>query len=352
MDFLILFTWLRNLHPSEIKVGSLWELEYLPVEVTKRHGIYRFAVRFITLTAFKSSGHPELMNILLALLLSVTAFASSREEAILQLSKLQNVESTFSRMDVASKTFLGLPYGQGGPLGEGETGRYDQDPLYRFDTFDCTTFVETIISLALTRDVDSFENHMDKIRYENSHIDYLTRNHDPTINWIPNNIKNGIFTEINHLVLPKAERKTVETLHDLPNWLRKIQLNEIRVPAASEAERMNLLEELRAMSSQFTPVVSKLEYLPINTLVAKPKVLKLIPNGAIVNFVRPNWDLTDSLGMKINVSHQGIIFQRANGPILRHASTTGQVMEVSLLEYLKKYVNHATMKGIHLLKVN
>jgi hypothetical protein len=28
------------------------------------------------------------------------------------------------------------------------------------------------------------------------------------------------------------------------------------------------------------------------------------------------------------------------------------VMEVSLLDYLKKYVNHATMKGIHLLKVN
>lgn len=293
-----------------------------------------------------------MMNLFFALLLSVSAFATSREEAVLHLAKLQNIESTQIRMDAASKVFLGLPYGHGGPLGEGETGRYDQDPLYRFDTFDCTTFVETIVSLALTRDVETFEAHMDKIRYENSQVDYLTRNHDPSLNWVPNNLKNGIFTEINHLILPASQRKMAEAVLDLPNWLRKIQLSEIRVPQASDTERMNLLEELRAMSSQYQPVVSKLEYLPINTLVAKPSVLKLIPNGSVVSFVRPNWDLTDTLGMHINVSHQGLIFQRKEGPILRHASTTGLVTEILLLDYLKKYVDHATMKGIHLLKVN
>lgn len=293
-----------------------------------------------------------MMNLLLVLCLIGSAFATSREEAIDQLSKLQAVESTVNRMDMASKGFLGLPYGHGGPLGEGESGRYDQDPLYRFDTFDCTTFVETIVSLALTKDVDAFEDHMDKIRYENSQIDYLTRNHDPSLNWIPNNISNGIFSEINHLILPLKERKLAEAVLDLPNWLKKIQLSEIRVPAASEAERMNLLEELRAFSAQYQPVVSTLDYLPINTLIAKSKLLKLIPNGTVVSFVRPNWDLTDSLGMHINVSHQGLIFQRKTGPILRHASTTGEVVEVALLDYLKKYENHATMKGIHLLQVN
>jgi hypothetical protein len=106
------------------------------------------------------------------------------------------------------------------------------------------------------------------------------------------------------------------------------------------------------MSAQYQPTSSQLEYLPINTLVAKPNVLKLIPNGTVVNFVRPNWDLTDTLGMHINVSHQGLIFQRKQGPILRHASTTGLVTEIALLDYLKKYVDHPTMKGIHLLKVN
>jgi hypothetical protein len=323
------------------------------IEVTKWPGTHSFAVRLITLTPFESSGHPDfMMNLLFALLLSVSAFATSREEAVAHLVSLQSIESTQNRMDAASKVFLGLPYGNGGPLGEGETGRYDQDPLYRFDTFDCTTFVETIVSLALTRDVESFEAHMDKIRYENSQVDYLTRNHDPSLNWVPNNLKNGIFTEINHLILPASQRKMAEAVLDLPNWLKKIQLSEIRVPQASDTERMNLLEELRAMSSQYQPVLSKLEYLPINTLVAMPKVLKLIPNGTVVSFVRPNWDLTDTLGMHINVSHQGLIFQRKEGPILRHASTTGLVMEVSLLDYLKKYVNHATMKGIHLLKVN
>lgn len=315
--------------------------------------INSLAVRFITLTAFKSSGHPDfMMNLFFALLLTVSAYATSREEAATHINNLQNVESVQNRMDAASKVFLGLPYGQGGPLGEGETGRYDQDPLYRFDTFDCTTFVETIVSLALSRDVDSFEAQMDKIRYEDSRVEYLTRNHDTSLSWVPNNLKNGIFTEINHLILPAAERKIAKATLDLPNWLKKIQLSEIRVPQASEAERMNLLEELRAMSAQYSPVVSTLEYLPINTLVAKSKVLKLIPNGSVVSFVRPNWDLTATLGMHINVSHQGIIFQRKTGPVLRHASTSGVVTEIALLEYLKKYVNHATMKGIHLLKVN
>lgn len=321
--------------------------------VTNCFALISFAVRLITLTPFASSGHPDsMMNLFLVLLLSLSAFATSREEAVLQLAKIQAIESTPNRMDAASRGFLGLPYGNGGPLGEGETGRYDQDPLYRFDTFDCTTFVETIVSLALTREVNAFEDHMDKIRYENAQIDYLTRNHDPSLSWIPNNISNGIFTEVNDLILPKKERKMAEAVLDLPNWLRKIQLSEIRVPAASEAERLNLLEELRAFSSQYRPVVSTLDYLPINTLIAKSKVLKLIPNGTVVSFVRPNWDLTDTLGMHINVSHQGLIFQRKEGPILRHASTTGEVMEVSLLDYLKKYENHVTMKGIHLLKVN
>jgi len=51
----------------------------------------------------------------------------------------------------------------------------------------------------------------------------------------------------------------------------------------------------------------------------------------------------------MNVSHQGFIFQTRAGTILRHASTTGKVMEVPLIEYLKKFENHPTMKGIHLI---
>jgi hypothetical protein len=291
---------------------------------------------------------------ILFFLISLSVFASPREEAKTLLSKLDTELSIDIRMDLFSQKFIGLPYGDGGPLGEGENGRYDQDPLYRFDTFDCTTFVETTVSLALSRDVDEFENKMDEIRYENSQVDYLTRNHFPSLQWIPNNIKNGLLKEINHLILPSSETKTAEAVIDLPGWLKKIKINEIKVPAATQMERESLLEELRSYASQYTPIVARLNYLPVATLVAKPQVLKLIPNGAIVSFVRPNWDLTDAIGTHMNVSHQGIIFQKKNGTYLRHASSSSEkrVMEVPLFDYLKKFENHPTLKGIHLMQVN
>lgn len=285
-------------------------------------------------------------------LITFSVLASSREEAQDLLAKFQSYQSTVTRIDLFSQAFKEIPYGAGGPLGEGEIGRFDQDPLYRFDAFDCTTYIETVISLALSQEVNGFENKMDMIRYENGEVDYLKRNHFPSLQWVPNNIKNGLFKEINHLILPASERKMAEAVINLPGWLKAIKIEEIKAPLATLEERQNLLEELRGHAVDYTPTNARIEYLPIAVLLTKPHVLKNIPNGSVVNFVRPNWDLTDVIGTHMNVSHQGFIFQGKSGPILRHASTTGKVKEEALLEYLKRFENHATLKGIHLLQVN
>lgn len=293
-----------------------------------------------------------MMKFIFVFLISLSAFASHREEAQDLLAKFQGYQSVVTRMELYSNSFMNIPYGTGGPLGEGEQGRYDQDPLYRFDAFDCTTFVETVVSLALTQEINAFENKMDEIRYENGEVDYLKRNHFPSLQWIPNNVRNGLLKEINYLILPASERKLAEAVINLPGWLKAIKVEEIQVPLATLEERQNLADELHALASQYSPIVATLDYLPISVLLVKPQVLKQIPNGSIVNFVRPNWDLTASTGTHMNVSHQGLIFQRREGTFLRHASTAGKVMEVSLLEYLKKFENHPTLKGIHLMQVN
>lgn len=312
-----------------------------------------FRDRFITLTALKNTGHPELiMMYIFLLLISLSAIASPRDEAQNLLTKFQSQESLTERINLFSRSFLDLPYGKGGPLGEGEEGRYDQDPLYRFDTFDCTTFVETVVALAITRQVDDFEIKMNDIRYENGEVDYLKRNHFPSLQWIPNNIRNGILSEINHLVLPASQRKIAQAVINLPGWLRAIKIDEIKVPLASLEERQNLLEELQNLASGYIATLATLEYLPISTLLAKPQGLKKIPHGTIVNFVRPNWDLTQEVGTHMNVSHQGFIFKIGEKIILRHASTSGKVIDILLIEYLKKFENHPTMKGIHLMQVN
>jgi hypothetical protein len=287
------------------------------------------------------------------LILSTTlCFAGSREEAADVLLRFKDETSLTKRMDLISKTFLGLPYGKGGPLGEGASGKYDQDPLYRFDTFDCTTYVETIMSLALSRDVNEFELHQDKIRYENGEVEYLKRNHFTDLQWIPFNIENGYMTEINQTVAAPSDIKTAEAMINFPAWLKSIKLEELVIPSASQSEKETILDELHAEAVNYVQRPAIVKYIPIDTIVARPAMLNKIQSGTVVNFVRPNWDLTDVIGTHQNISHQGFLFRVGKVLYLRHASTSGNVMELPFIEYLKKFVNHPTLKGIHLMRVN
>lgn len=294
-----------------------------------------------------------LMRLFLFLLLLPTlALASHRDEAILHLESLQNISSPGKRLELFSQKFLGLPYGKNGPLGEGGAARYDADPLYRFDTFDCTTFVESIISLALSQNVDEFEFNMNKIRYANGEVGFLTRNHFTSLQWVPNNILNGLFQETNDTVLPLNQQQIAEAQIHIGGWLLKLTDSSIRGKDLSPEEKEIRLQELRDLSPSYPPVVARLPYISIETLLKNPKLLNRIPNGAIVNMVRPNWDLTEAAGTHLNVSHQGFLFRKGKTLYLRHASTSGTVRDDVFLDYLRKFQNHPTLKGIHLLKLS
>ncbi len=286
-------------------------------------------------------------------LLSVTSlWAGPREEAADILLRFSEETSVTKRLDVISKIFVGLPYGKGGPLGEGPQGKYDQDPLYRFDTFDCTTYLETIMALAMTREVSEFEITLDKIRYENGEIDYLKRNHFTDLQWIPFNVQNGTMSEINHLIASPKEILIAEALINFPGWLRSIKSDQIIVPMASQEEKESLVEELHAEAVNYKARVARVPYVAISTILARPEILNKIPTGTVVNFVRPNWDLTQVAGTHQNISHQAFLFRIGKVLYQRHASTSGKVEEVPFIDYLKRFQNHATLKGVHFMKVN
>ena len=287
------------------------------------------------------------------ILLSTAVFAGPREEAQKFLDRGAQVTGVAARLDTFSKMFMGLPYGVGGPLGEGPEGRYDQDPLYRFDTFDCTTYVETIMSLALSRSVDEFETNMNEVRYDHGEVDYLKRNHFTDLWWIPNNIRNGMLTDITR-ELGGDKVLIASAVINLPGWLKKIHPEEIRVPGASQEERDALLEELRSMHRNYSPIVAEVPYVSINWILKNPSWIKKIPHGAVVNFVRPNWDLTAEYGSHQNISHQAVLFWKGNVLYQRHASTSNpkEVFELPFLDYIRKFENHATLKGVHFMKVN
>ena len=289
----------------------------------------------------------------LLLILSIsTSFAGPREEAQDILNRFSHESSVQKRLDVISKIFVGFPYGKGGPLGEGLSGRFDQDPLYRFDAFDCTTYVETIMALAFARDVNEFEDYQDKIRYEDGIVDYLKRNHFTDLQWIPNNIANGFMSELTYDVVHSSEVKMAEALINFPGWLKSHKLEQIIVPLASREEKLSILEELHALAASFETSIARVPYIEISRILSRPQILNKIPTGAVVNFVRPNWDLTEAAGTHQNISHQGFLFRSGKTLYLRHASTQGKVEEVPFIEYLGRFRNHGTLKGIHLMKIN
>jgi hypothetical protein len=288
-------------------------------------------------------------TLLTLLILSCSiAFAGPREEAQDILLRFKQETSLAKRLDNISKIFLGLPYGKSGPLGEGPDGRFDQDPLYRFDTFDCTTFVETIMALALADNVDAFENHLNKIRYENGEIDYLKRNHFTDLQWIPFNVQNGYMLEITADV---TNVKIAEAFINFPGWLLSIKKDQLVVPNASEIEKDLLVAELHAEATHYQGQIARVPYIEINNILAHPIILNKIPTATVVNFVRPNWDLTEAAGTHQNISHQGFLFRKNNILLLRHASTSGNVQELPFIDYLKMFKNHQTLKGIHLMSL-
>lgn len=282
-------------------------------------------------------------------LFSSFAFAGPREEAAQILEQLRNENSTLVKLEAFSRMFLGLPYGKNGPLGEGPEGKYDQDPLYRFDTFDCTTYVETMMALAQAKDVDEFEYLLNNIRYEDGVIDYLKRNHFTDLQWIPNNIRIGQLTEITAQTFGPKNTLLAEADINFPAWLKSHKVDQIILIGATLNERRERLSELHAEASNYVIQKATVPYVSIKKLLEQPQLLKKVPQASLVNFVRPNWDLTEAAGTHQNISHQGFLFWKNSKLYLRHASTTGKVEDVLFLDYLKKFQNHATLKGIHLM---
>ena len=103
-------------------------------------------------------------------LLSLLAWGEGAPKAPLSLDRLLHsvtAESFVDRLEAFSAAFIGTPF-LAMPLGEGPRGKYDQGPLYRFDAFDCTTLVETVVALSLSHEAKQFPEWMRRIRYRNS----------------------------------------------------------------------------------------------------------------------------------------------------------------------------------------
>jgi N-acetylmuramoyl-L-alanine amidase-like protein len=229
------------------------------------------------------------------------------------------------RVEAISALFLGVPY-KLGALGEGPDGEFDRDPLIRFDAFDCTTFVETVMALSLDSDLDSAMRTLQKIRYKDGQIGYATRNHFIEVDWVPNNVRAGYLRDITSDVAGRSAIKVSHTVSKRKWYLRKTVAG--LEGEFTEDEKKHLVSKLQHLGSQLPDQRATLTALPLKAL---PQALAHIPSGTIANLVHA--DRPDGRTM---VSHQVFLIKKTDGWYIRHAAS-GKAVEDDPIDILARY---------------
>lgn len=339
------------------------------------------------------------------LLCGVPAFAPTEVDTYFRKAKGDTVTQ---RIESVSAAFHGVPF-LDAPLGEGPGAAYDQGPLYRFDGFDCTTFVETVVALATSKKAAEFEGRLKKIRYRGGKIAFAQRNHFPCIDWIPNNTRSGLLTDITEEVAGKWGTERATATVNKRAWFEKLGPTTIRVTGLNETEVANRLQQLHAEGARFKPQTPSLPYIPLAKVLTRKEVspeekerrtqeelavanrrraearqpqaedaelekqihdelietrlkyliqdvevdplfIAAIPSGSILNIVRPGWSIP---GTAMNISHQGFVIRKKEGTFFRHVSKSGgRAKDVPLANYLRLCLLLPAIRGVHLLRVN
>ncbi len=288
-----------------------------------------------------------------------------QQQADIEIGKLYhnlNTQTKYDipkRMEYFSQHFLGRPY-ELGPLGEGINNRFDQYPLYRTDSFDCETYVTTVLALTLANDLELFKQYIQHIRYFEGKIEYTNRVHFTEVDWNGNNQQQGFLKDITHTILNEESKPVAEIAQawiDKPRWFSQLPLSSIRLLNATPELQQQRLAILHQEGQKVSPEKSLLAYLPLKHLFNAQKepnlyIFKQIPHTAIIEIVRPDWDLSKEIGTHLNVSHLGFAVWKDNVLYFRQASSQEQnhrqVVDVPLIEYLKNTLESPTIKGINI----
>jgi hypothetical protein len=287
-------------------------------------------------------------------------------------------------LQLIAESQLGKPYANG-PLGESGFDSIDPDPLYRLDKFDCTTFIETVMANAychgkkneLSKCLSAL---MRKIRYEQGKISFKTRKHISELDWLPQNIRGGYLVDVNKLAFADLATKIeVEFDRDLwlantlkeaqpPGKIKKIGLNFIPISVffsptqldasikqqldkelAQQIEKTKLLPPEEAQKQKFR---AEMDYLK-KTMTPIEENLRRIPSGSILNLVRGRL-ATQNRESKTEtaITHQGLIFQKADTAYIIHAAANvGHVSVQKLSDYLLRYLKSSKAKGISVYQI-
>lgn len=198
-----------------------------------------------------------------------------------------------ARLRAITDPWLGRPYAVG-VAGEADTA--DPDPVVRYDVFDCLTFVEEALALALAPDPAGAQHVRLGLRYRGGWpMTYENRRHFMLSEWIPGTIAEGWMVDITPSLpgaVPASKTITPDTWR---RWARRglFHLPDERLPTGT----------------------FPFWYIPLDRV---EEALAQTPDGAVVFEMRV---LRDHI--PITLTHVSLKVP-APTPTLRHASRTGR----------------------------
>jgi Protein of unknown function (DUF1460) len=206
-------------------------------------------------------------------------------EASLLLEKLKGENDLQSRIDLISAHFVGRRYIEGS-LGGGPD--VPEQLSATLEGFDCVTFIETVLALAISNSADEFADALRNIRYEGGEVDWFRRNHY-MVHWAEINEKQGLISNITEGAGTKKKTRFLSVVPGLE------------------------------------PAQASFRCFPKNSFA---RARSLMRTGDIILFA--------STRKELDVFHTGVIVIKDDEVLMRHATrTAGRVVEEPLTRFLK-----------------
>ena len=251
------------------------------------------------------------------------------------------------RIEQYSAQLLGRAY-QTEALGEGPTDPYNQKPRYRFDRFDCETYVETVIALSLANNNQlNFEKIITALRYKGKPYNFTQRNHFASADWIPNNRQKGYLVDLNQRIAPTKTKLAIVTLNRR-SWYQHLSLNRIQISRLADQQKQQALARLKKTGQCLASAeTASIVYIPLFELFNNPECFHRIPSGSLLFLVGRDDYLEYKIGTPINVLHMGLAIRYNHTLYFRMASSNAKrIIDTPLVSYLEKYFGLNTILGI------
>lgn len=141
------------------------------------------------------------------------------------------MKSIGERMKLISGRLLGLPYIVNPLVGSPHQA---EDLVTRMDRFDCTTYLQTVLALALAKSSDDFPRRLREIRYIDGEISYTKRLHY-TADWAQHQARRGLLADLTLGEETVTREKTLSFLKDFAP--KRVLLRYYLKPALASVSR-------------------------------------------------------------------------------------------------------------------